>query len=264
MIFRLLPLFIVLVCTLPVCSQDRSDPEPYGYGKSVRYFIQQEMRYPEELLGQKIKGTVTLKLEISAEGKITRIEALNEVHPLLLQEAERLAGLLCWYPAKRMGKTVPGTAYLKINFDPKSWKKRHREEPDVKAGEFQLPPDPEDVIYGYKKVNKPPRPLLPEGSTLNEWLNNHLVYPEEAKKRGVSGTVEIRFVVEKSGVASNIEILKSVGGGCTAEAVRVVQEIKWIPAIKNNRRVRCRIPFRLTFGLSGSASGVIPTPGQVY
>jgi hypothetical protein len=75
----------------------------------------------------------------------------------------------------------------------------------------------------------------------------------------------LKFVVVPSGRISNLLTEKTVGGGCTEEAIRVVKMIRWIPGIKNQAAVRSWRTLDITFDIAGkSVSGTIPTPGQVH
>ena len=68
--------------------------------------------------------------------------------------------------------------------------------------------------------------------------------------RSIQGTVVLRFVVEPSGLVTNIGIAKAVGGGCDQEAIRVLQMIKWYPAKKNEKLVRAQMTFPFYFILN--------------
>ena len=82
------------------------------------------------------------------------------------------------------------------------------------------------------------------------WMNylaESLKYPEEAKERGIEGTVVMAFIVNSDGTISNIETLRGIGGGCDQEAMRVIQNApKWTPGQLGGKavRVRMRLPLR--------------------
>ena len=62
--------------------------------------------------------------------------------------------------------------------------------------------------------------------------------PPLAKDHYITGTVVVRFVVGTDGSISNIEVVKDIGGGCGAEAVRVLEKMpKWIPGSQQGRKV---------------------------
>jgi len=46
---------------------------------------------------------------------------------------------------------------------------------------------------------------------LNAWVNQHKVYPEEARKRGESGEVSVRFTVDREGHVLDVALVRSAG-----------------------------------------------------
>lgn len=86
------------------------------------------------------------------------------------------------------------------------------------------------------------RPAEFEGGTaaLAAWLQAHIQYPESARREGVTGTVFVRFVVEKDGSVSRAEVVHELSGSKTAlladEALRVVKAMpRWRPATFMNQ-----------------------------
>lgn len=68
---------------------------------------------------------------------------------------------------------------------------------------------------------------------LLKFIYENLDYPEAACKQGITGTVVIRFEVDYEGKLSDFELLRSIGGGCDEEAMRVAQLMPdWIPPKK--------------------------------
>ena len=88
------------------------------------------------------------------------------------------------------------------------------------------------------------------------WMNylaESLKYPEEAKERGIEGTVVMAFIVNSDGTISDIETLRSIGGGCDQEAMRVIQNApKWTPGQLGGKAVRVRMRLPLQFKLPKS------------
>ena len=75
------------------------------------------------------------------------------------------------------------------------------------------------------------------------FVYENISYPEEAKSTGIEGTVVIRFVIQEDGGIAEAQIAKEIGGGCGAEALRVVElmnekGIKWIPGMQEGKPVR--------------------------
>jgi len=66
---------------------------------------------------------------------------------------------------------------------------------------------------------------------LFKFLRENLVYPPEAKEKGIEGRVDIGFVVGKDGSITEVKVIKSSGNSLLdKEAVRVVKTMpKWKP-----------------------------------
>lgn len=85
------------------------------------------------------------------------------------------------------------------------------------------------------------------------YVNQHVHYPEAEKRAGISGTVEISFVVETDGTLSRIHPIVQVpnGPGLTEESIRLVKTMpKWKPALKDGIPVRCWANVGVTFKLN--------------
>ena len=81
-----------------------------------------------------------------------------------------------------------------------------------------------------------------------QFIYGNIQYPTEAREAGIEGTVGIRFVVGADGGVQNPQIVREIGGGCGAEALRVVnsmveQDIRWIPG--KNRGEAVPVYFNL-------------------
>lgn len=85
---------------------------------------------------------------------------------------------------------------------------------------------------------------------LDDYLEKNIVYPKLAKEQRISGTVVVKFVVEKDGSITNARVLREIGGGCGAEALRVVKNMpKWKPGKQSGRRVRSEYTLPIFFEL---------------
>ncbi len=85
---------------------------------------------------------------------------------------------------------------------------------------------------------------------LYAYLNKNLQYPELARESNITGTVVIKFVVEKDGSITKASILREIGGGCGKEALRVVKNMpKWKPGKQGGRAVRSEFTLPVQFEL---------------
>jgi len=79
---------------------------------------------------------------------------------------------------------------------------------------------------------------------LNAYIGRHLTYPEQARANGIEGRVVIEFVVNEDGKVSNTRIVRSIGGGCDEEALKMVASMPaWKPGKHNG------IPVKVFFTL---------------
>ena len=60
-------------------------------------------------------------------------------------------------------------------------------------------------------------------------LYRNIKYPPYARENGVQGSVVIQFIINTKGDVEDVQVAKSIGGGCDQEALRVVREklMKW-------------------------------------
>lgn len=86
--------------------------------------------------------------------------------------------------------------------------------------------------------------------SLRNFVASRIEYPSRALDRNTEGRVMIKFVVERDGNVSQVTIIKDIGDGCGAEAVRVLKQTKkWKPALVNGKAVRSIFRFPVVFRL---------------
>jgi TonB family protein len=93
------------------------------------------------------------------------------------------------------------------------------------------------------------------GGDLNDfraWAFSQVQYPKEASDNNVQGTVTAKFIVERNGRVSNVEILDSPAPSLSAAVVSVISSSpEWTPGMEGGKAVRVvhvvPINFRLEF-----------------
>ena len=110
--------------------------------------------------------------------------------------------------------------------------------------------DTSNVVYEVVEI----QPNPPGGMAgWNKYLSENLRYPTNAQRKGIEGTVIVAFVVNTDGTTTDIEILRSVGGGCDEEVIRIVKgSPKWTPGMQRGTPVRTRMRLPLRFILGGT------------
>ena len=94
-------------------------------------------------------------------------------------------------------------------------------------------------------------PEFPGGiEAMYKFLAQNIKYPQLARENNITGRVYVTFVVEKDGSVSGVTVLRDIGGGCGAEAVRVVKSMpKWTPGKQRGKAVRVQYNLPVNFNL---------------
>ncbi len=247
-------------------SQEITPPECYGGTRLLKDFIKEEMVYPPKAIADQIEGKVELSFIVKPDGSTTDMKVTNSISPEIDAEAKRICNKILWYPATELGKPVAYMQTMELKFNIKKYQGICKARGYDSIVYPHQPIDTSNRVYAVGNLDVYPKPIFNETDrNFSNFIHNHLKYPDAAFKQNVSGTVKLKFVVEPSGRISNIVTEKSVGAGCTEEAIDVVRELRWIPGLIDNVAVRAFMCLEITFDIAGqSVGGAIPTPGQVH
>lgn len=246
--------FLILFCAmLPAQSVYYTPATNYGGNQALKDLIKSEMVYPEQARILKQEGTVLLQFIVDKDGKVKDLNIAESAGKSLDNEAIRLFNHLLWMPAQSKGTTVDDKSEVEFQFKLKKYSKCVKQR-GYDQIEYLYPPINNDLlIYEQKDLDSVPKPLYKNEKTkFGDFMLQNMKYPDEAKKRGVSGTVELFFIVEPSGNITNLKIEKGVGAGCSEEAMRLVKLLQWSPGLIGNNAVRTAIQLSITFNLNNS------------
>lgn len=131
-----------------------------------------------------------------------------------------------------------------VNFrDPNNFPADHKRKGIVTMG---------DSITGEGKWSDIPA-MFPGGKdSLNAFIKKHVQYPEPERRLSKEGEVHIKFLVEKDGTLSDIQIVKVVVGapGFTKETMQLMRAMpKWTPAKTKGKIVRVYYTLPVKFKL---------------
>lgn len=87
---------------------------------------------------------------------------------------------------------------------------------------------------------------------LRAWVREHMVYPEEALKKGLEGRVEVAVTIDTLGQMQMMRVSRKADPLLNKEALRIVQalkdtEVKWLPAIHKGRKAISEYRIPITF-----------------
>ena len=95
----------------------------------------------------------------------------------------------------------------------------------------------EEKIY-FNFIDEPAE--FPGGErALYSYISNNVKYPVIAQENGIQGKVYLKFVVDKKGKVSNIEIIRGVDNSLDKEAIRVINSLPdFKPGVQHGRNVK--------------------------
>ena len=99
-------------------------------------------------------------------------------------------------------------------------------------------------------VNAEEMPTFQGGdlSKFRNWVQQNVKYPQIALENGIQGNVVIKFVVEKDGKLSNIQVLQAPDKTLADAAVAVLQRSpKWKPGKQRSKPVRVTYTLPVSF-----------------
>lgn len=243
-------LFLIVLVPVRVISQNFTPAKTFGESNLIHDFLCSEVTYPSDALEKGIQGTVVLSFLVNEKGAIENLQVKQPVDPEIDAEAIRLFSMLLWEPAVKLGTPVSSINEYPIKFNIKKYEKHCRQRGYERTEYPHLPVDSSNLVYEVSQIDKPPSTIFPEkGMNLTSFINKHIKYPETAYKQSISGSVKLRFVVEPQGRISNLKVVEPVSGGCTQEAIRLLQLIKWMPGLKGDYAVRTFMNMELHFKL---------------
>lgn len=99
--------------------------------------------------------------------------------------------------------------------------------------------------YGPPAVDEPPKVRV--GSML-------IRYPLSALKKAIEGLVIVRFVVETSGRASGIKVIKGLDDACDREVVEAIENARFLPGKRKGKEVPAYSQLTIRFVLDDAGS----------
>lgn len=246
--------FLLPMSMLYSQSKILTQAENYGGKSAINSLIKNEMVYPEASRNAGVEGTVALSFIVKNSGGIDQLKITQTVNIEIDAEALRLFKHLLWNPAiNTKGETVDSEQEVLIKFKLKKYLKYVKQRGYDTIEYPHQPIDTSLVIYEIDQLSQMPKPVYEDSKMkFGDFIIQNMKYPDLAKKQGVSGIVEVFFVVEPSGKVSNIKILKGVGGGCSEEAIRLMGLLNWFPGLVDDMAVRTAMTSKITFRLSDS------------
>ena len=197
---------------------------------AFKQWVASSVRYPKDALDRSIQGIVILSFIVEKDGSVSNVEVIRSIDPSLDAEAVRaVSSSPLWKPGTQRGQAVRVKLHLPVDF---------------KLGKTPANSEEEPFIV----VENMPRFQGGDLNKFHRWAMSSILYPEEAVKKNVTGTVVVNFVVEKDGSVNNVKVIRSVDPSLDAEAVRVVSSSpRWEPGTQRGQAVRVKFNIPVNF-----------------
>jgi TonB family protein len=259
---KLFILFILLSAFIKAQVNIEPNPEtpPVNYGGKPQ--LEQILRTQQYIAGPYIETPdkeVSIYFTVTKTGKVQDSFFKEEYSNFYKDEIKRLLRFCVFEPAKKSSHTVDAYGSLSILFSGKNYKTYLK---DRKKTKLNLDDKKADTTFTiYEIADKSPE-FYKGDDALPQFIFDNIEYPNVAKTQNIEGTVNLSFIVEANGFVTNVKALKTVGGGCTDEAIRVADLIRWKPAEKDGKYVRYKMNYPITFSLKNVNRDASNSTGQ--
>jgi TonB family protein len=222
------------------------EAQAFGGKEQIEQLLQTQLNLPKEYVNAGFNAEVICYFNVDSASKVVRLKFQEGADRLLYNEAMRIL------PMIRFRNTLdqlyePNPYFLILKLSSEKYKKYQKQKTKY-AVKNNLPADSSNIIYA--KADKSPEYYKNGDEGLNEFFVTEMEYPKGAIDKSIQGTVIIDFVVETNGFVTNIIIKQGVSGGCTEEALKLIKQTKWEPAVNKGKRVRYKTTYPITFSLN--------------
>ncbi|MDE6450867.1 MAG: energy transducer TonB, partial [Odoribacter sp.] len=89
------------------------------------------------------------------------------------------------------------------------------------------------------------------GGNVSKWIAKNVHYPAIAEANGIEGKVYVKFIIERDGSVTHVEIMRGADSMLDKEAIRVISAMpKWKPGKQRGKAVRVSYTLPISFRLN--------------
>jgi TonB family protein len=250
----------VLLLSLPMVSASAQESFaeyqvlPKGGRVQFEQVLETQLTLPQILLTKDFSAEVKTNFSIDSLGCATDIITEGTNNNALKKEIRRI---MSFYRFQRTGVTLSRAQPYYVVFSLSTTRYRHylKQRSNTKTRETIASDSSMSV---YSRADRSPTYYKNDEEGLAEYILSEISYPAAAREKSVQGTVVVDFIVETNGFVTGIEPRTTVGAGCTDEAVRLIRETRWRPAVQGGKRVRYKMSYPITFSLNQQSRDLLP------
>jgi TonB family protein len=219
--------------------------EPVGGKAEFNQVIETQLTLPEILLTKNFAQEAKVNFTIDSLGKATELVFTNVENNVLRAELARILKFFR-FEANELPNGIAQPYYVMFSLSTSKYRKYLKQRTKTKI----RPPERSDSSMAVvTKADRSPAYYKDEEAGLAEYILNEITYPGVAREQSVQGTVVLQFIIETNGFVTGITPKKTVGAGCTGEAIRLMSETRWQPALLGGKAVRYQTTYPITFSL---------------
>jgi TonB family protein len=247
---------------LEVAAPQREPLRVGGNVQESKLIRRLEPVYPGEALRARVQGAVILTVTINEEGLVHEAVVISG-HPVLAQAAVEAVKQWQYSPTLLNGEPVPVIATVTVIFKLENDGGKVVQMDESGDAESQArgaagdaaimrPPGPMAGQYANPDVKAPQRTAFRVNGDVQESKLIHQVnpiYPEEAKRERLEGTVQLEVTINEEGFVSgiiaapgNYEVLENA-------AIAAVKQWQYSPTILNGEAIPVAAPVTVMFQL---------------
>ncbi len=227
------------------------DTPPKPEGGFAR--IQKNLIYPEEARKASVEGAVIVYIRVTINGEVAKTKIVKSLNPECDKAAIDALKSVKWEPAKQKDKPVSVWVSVPVKFKLAGEAKKMDSPvlPPPPKGEKMLksdaPPPPPKIDGEKIQFVAYDTPPMPKGGFAA--IQKNLVYPEEARKANIQGTVVVYAHINEEGKMTKAKIAQSLNEECDEAAVKALKATKWEPAQKDDKPVAAWVSVPVKFKL---------------
>jgi protein TonB len=211
----------------------------------MEQILQTQLTLPKQLLNSGFKSDFFTFFDLDSSDKAHNIKFDGQVPIALSKEMQRV---FHFFTFKRT-LDLPNESrpyFLKFSISADKYKTYTKQKSKFN---LKLSEPADSSLTVYSRADKSPEFYKNGDEGFNDYVLSEIDYPRLAIEKSIEGTVILECIVETNGFVTGIEIKKGVNGGCSEEAMRLIQYSRWKPAKLNGQLVRYKMTVPISFSL---------------
>lgn len=258
---RYLYIIMLLFSVCAVAQVSSTSPEfeaqAIGGKEQVEQVLQTQLTLSKLVLTSNFEEEILVFFDLDSSGNAVNIKFNKGLNNVLRNELKRIFHFLK-FKRTQSAEYVAEPYWLQLKLSTEKYNKYFKQRNKVNLKKAEA--DSSYIVY--TKGDRSPEYYKNGDEGLAEFVISEIEYPKIAKEKTIEGTVVIEFIVETNGYITGTVVKQGVNGGCTEEALRIIRQTRWQPAMLNGKLIRYKTTYPITFSLRNTSRDGTSAPGQ--